>query len=67
MTPDSEPEPAAVDPLEVIKRHARAIMLALTAVDLARPDCEPLTRQARAGIDIVLLAISEIGQYRPIR
>ena len=57
----------AADPLEVIGRHCRAIMLALTAVDLARPDCEPITRQARAGIEVVLVAVSEIRNYRPIR
>lgn len=67
MSDEDQAEPAAVDPLEVACRHARGILAALVVVDRQRPDCEPLTRQARAGIDVVLLAVSEIRNYRPIK
>ena len=51
------------DPAAAIRRHARGIMAALTAIDLANPDAEPVTRQCRAIIDTLLISLAELSYF----
>jgi len=65
---DGEPGPDAADPLEVIRRHARAIDAALRAVDLAHPGAGSVTYRMRGTVDVLLLDAAELEYFtRPRR
>ena len=55
------------DVLEVIRRHARAIVLALGVVDLANPAAAPVTGRMRGTIEVLTYDISELTYFMPKR
>jgi hypothetical protein len=57
----------AADPLEVIRRHTRAIVLALRAIDMAYPGTETITHRMRGTIDALHVDLGELKFFMPKR
>ena len=59
----NDDQAAAVDPLEVIRRHIRAIVLALGAVDLVNPAAETITFRMRGTCDTLRVDVDELRWF----
>jgi hypothetical protein len=53
------------DVLEVIRRHTRAIMLALRAIDMAYPSAEVITNRMRGTIETLAVDLGELRWFMP--
>lgn len=67
MTADDHHQGDATDTIEVIRRHCRAIVLGLGAVDLANPQARVITDRMKEQVATLKVDVDQLRFFLPKR